>query len=55
MFYSTKRQQFLIDQGYSFKVCASPHWQSSECSEFLPEQLAKSTGPPSLTHARKAL
>lgn len=21
MYYSTKRQQFLIDQGYSFKVC----------------------------------
>jgi DNA excision repair protein ERCC-3 len=23
MYYSTKRQQFLIDQGYSFKVCST--------------------------------
>ncbi|KAG2590924.1 hypothetical protein PVAP13_5NG455500 [Panicum virgatum] len=25
MYYSTKRQQFLIDQGYSFKVCLVEH------------------------------
>lgn len=26
MYYSTKRQQFLIDQGYSFKVGQGPHF-----------------------------
>ena len=26
MYYSTKRQQFLIDQGYSFKVSARERW-----------------------------
>lgn len=25
MAYSTKRQRFLVDQGYSFKVCAPLH------------------------------
>lgn len=37
MAYSTKRQRFLVDQGYSFKVC-SPllhHIISTQCSHYL--------------------
>lgn len=26
MAYSTKRQRFLVDQGYSFKVCVYMSW-----------------------------
>lgn len=39
MAYSTKRQRFLVDQGYSFKVILSPNnlqyflqWLAPECS-----------------------
>lgn len=37
MAYSTKRQRFLVDQGYSFKVC-SPllhHIIATQCSQYL--------------------
>lgn len=34
MYYSTKRQQFLIDQGYSFKVITNLLDATGECHTF---------------------
>ena len=37
MAYSTKRQRFLVDQGYSFKVCTHfGLWSESDRGSFLP-------------------
>lgn len=33
MYYSAKRQQFLVDQGYAFKVLPAMHIQAQVCYE----------------------
>jgi hypothetical protein len=33
MYYSAKRQQFLVDQGYAFKVLPALHTQAQVCCE----------------------
>jgi hypothetical protein len=60
MYFSTKRQQFLIDQGYSFKVVTNLLEQADSSNLMLgtkEEQLdllAKVTTPPTLNGVPRA-